>query len=683
MLFCAFMLIFGIFFAGYLTNIPAFFVIGTLFSFVSFLNMSEKNMKKRCFFAFFGFMLYAFGGLYSFSYSENLFKKAQSFASANKSFVLGTVTDDITVSKTSTTVVLKLKNGILVNLKCYTDENFLPGDIVCVYNPKTELLDKNNRKIAKYNRLMGKNTLVSVTCYNNQVVKRGVDKHYKIQRYFYNLRKSTFYSLVKYLDFQQSAFAYSVISSDKTYMSNETYSDFVNAGLIHLSSVSGFHFVFLCSVFTYLSILFSPYHRRRIFFVTVLSFVFMLYTGGGPSVFRAFLMFVGTQIGDLFYSRRFKSSTCLVFATIVLMLQNPMCVFNNSFLLSFGATYGIVFLNKDVTSFFGNLKMKQTFIINFCVNVFTLPIIFASFGRITIFSAISNLAVGEVAGIMMVLSFLLWGADIFLKPLCLVIAPVLKIIIKYIFFVVKFVSKIEVLKITVPFSAVCAVILSGMLVFLIKYMRNVTNKRILISFCTFFATFFVIFGMQCYDNNTYADFISNSDKSSVDIINKHRHIVVSNAEEFIYNKYNSSLRQNEVIDVFIFTDSETENTDKFYEALKDYKINNIVGFEKVVEKMKKDGIVKSNFYNFDDFSSENIGFLFRDNSVIYVEYSVENKKVLITDNYDYIKKNSKKLKDCTVLFSGTNKYIKEIKKLDFENDTELFCCDSTALMTLN
>lgn len=677
----AFMLILGIFFAGYLTNIPAFFVFGALFALVLFINTKEKNMKKRCVFAFLGIAVYALGGLYSYSYQKNLFKKANAYASSERKYIIGTVTDDISTFSSGANLILKTKSGVLIKLKCYTEENFLPGDIVCVYNPNLEVLNGNNRLISKYTRLMGKNTLISAVCYNNQASKRGVDKNYKIPRYFYELRKETFASLVKYLDFQDAAFAYSVISSDKTYMSSETYSNFISAGLIHLSSVSGFHFVFLCGVLMYLSLLFSPYYRRRIAFVIALSFVFMLYVGEGISVVRAFVMFAGTQIGDLFYSKRFKSSTCLVFATVLLMVQNPMCVFNNSFLLSFGATYGIIFLNKDVTSFLNRKLLIKIFAVNFSVTVFTLPIIYAIFGRITVFSAFSNFAVDGVVGTMMVLSFLLWGADVFCQPLCIIISPVLKIILKYIFFVVKLIAKIEVVKITGAFSVACAVFLSGMLIFLIKYLRNIKSVRLFATLCIFAVAFASSYAMQYYDNNAYATFIGNSKKVSADIIKKHRHIVVSNADEFFYNRTNSSVKQNEVIDVFILTDTEIENL-SLVDFLEEYKIKKIVCCDSVAEKLNKKKKLKSEIYCFEDFSQENIKLEVNDGQLICTEITMNGKKILVTDNYDCLLEKSDNTDNCTILFSGTNKYLKEAKNIEFNSNVNLLCSDSSALATL-
>lgn len=683
MLSCSFMFMLGIFFAGYLYNIPAFFVFGCLFFSVSFIVLKEKNIKKRAVFSILGLFLYIIGGFFSYSYQENLFYKANSFVKSKKSVITGTVTDDITVSKNYVSMIVKTKSDILINLKCYTDTEFLPGDIVNVYNPKLEVLNRNNRMISKYSRLMGKNTLVTATCYNNQAVKTGINKKYNIPRYFYKLRKQTFYSLVKYLDFQDAAFAYSVVSSDKSYMSMETYSDFISAGLIHLSSVSGFHFVFLCGVFTALAVLFSPYHRRRILFVISLSFVFMLYTGGGASVVRAFVMFLGTQIGDLFYSRRFKNSTCLAFVTVLMLIQNPLCIFNSSFLLSFGSTYGIVFLSNDISSFFKRHLTREIFLINTCVTIFTLPIVYSTFGRITVFSALSNFAVDSVVGIMMLFAFLLWGADLYFKPLCLVISPLLKIIIKYIFAVVKIVSKIEILKLTGAFSVICVVFLIGTVIFLIKYLRNIKNKKILATLCIFFVAFCSSLGLQYYDNNTYATVIDNSRNISVDVINKHRHIIVSGIDDFIYNKYNSSVKQNEVVDVFVITDGYYEDLQKIYEAFKDYKINNIVGFENVVDKIKKDGRIKSNFYSFKNFSNDKIKFEIKDGNIKWIKIFSNDKTLILTDNYNYLQNEKNSFNNETIMFFGTNKYLEEAKNIEFDKNVKIYCGDTDSLITLS
>lgn len=676
----AFMLILGIFFAGYLdiqSNIPVFLVISVVFGLVVYLNSKIKKVTQRIIFSVIGIIIFIAGGIYSHCYRENLFKKAQEFISSAGEEIIVTVTDDINASDSSSLLIAKAKDDIFISVRCYTKDEFFPGDILILKKPNIRLLNKDNYITSKYRRMLGKNTIISTACYEYQITKKGIDNTYAKTRYFYNLRKNTFYSLVKYLGFSEAAFAYSVVSSDKSYIPNELYQKLIKSGLIHMSSVSGFHFVFLCGILMGVSVFFSAYHRRRLIIVIICATLFMFYTGAGPAVLRAYFMFVGTVIGDLFYSRRFKSSTSLVLVTTAMMLFNPLCIFDNSFLLSFASTYGIIFLNNDIKSLFKATKLfsKDILALNMSVTIFILPVVFSIFGRINIFSLFSNVLVGFIAGTMMLLTFLLWCSDMFFKPMCLIVVPVLRLIIKYIFLVIEFISKIEIFKITGAFSVMCAAFLTGTVYFLVKYIKNIKNKRKLISVIVMIFGFFVSCFLQYADNKAYITFISGGDTSCVDIIYKSKHIVASDINNFIYNMNNSSLRQNEKIELFIITNSDIENADAACRAFENYKIENIVATQNVLQKLKNDDRIKSNLLTFRDFSINGFDISFNYNKnynlLISFDFIFKGEHFIITDNLYYVFENRDKLFDCTVLFSGNEKTIRKLEAIDLDKSVKI------------
>ena len=490
---------------------------------------------------------------------------------------------------------------------------------------------------------------------------------------------------MKYLDFQESAFAYSVVSSDKSYLSNDVYQKLVRSGLVHISSVSGFHFAFLCGLLMGIAMIFLVYHRRRIIFVIIFSTLFMFYAGEGAAVTRAYFMFIGSMVGDLFYSRRIKGSTVLVIVTALMMVYNPLCIYDNSFLLSFFGTYGIIFLNNDLSSFFKGVPsfLRDFIAFNLSVTIFILPVIYSIFGRINVFSALANLLTGSVVGFLMILTFLLWLSDMFFKPLCPVIALVLKLTIKYIFAVISFVSKMEIFKITYAFSVICAVFLIGSIYFLVKYLRNINDKSRLASFGVLICAFFVSFGTQYCDNKAYITFLSSKESSGVDIIYKKEHIVVSNIDNFIYNMYNSSLKQNEKIKAFVITDSNI-NTKKVVQAFENYKIENIIASDAVLEKLKTDNRIDSRLLSLDDISLNNFDICFNYNkkydTLISVEAVFNNKRFIITDNLYYIFENRDKLSDCTILFSGNETKIKNVP--DIESSVKIVSNSDLPMITV-
>jgi len=143
-----------------------------------------------------------------------------------------------------------------------------------------------------------------------------------------------------------------LLLGDRSRVTDAQRDRFAKTGLMHLLAVSGLH-VFLVGMVLY--VLLRPLLMRfqlrwrtvegvrAVFTIAVLG-VYMLLTGGRPSVVRAVIM-ATLFIGGIFFQRSAHPLNTLGVAALVLLAVRPPALFDVGFQLSMGAVASIVTLN--------------------------------------------------------------------------------------------------------------------------------------------------------------------------------------------------------------------------------------------------------------------------------------------------------------------------------------------------
>lgn len=130
-----------------------------------------------------------------------------------------------------------------------------------------------------------------------------------------------------------------VLGRREVYLPYEINDLFIRVGLVHILSVSGFHVSLWLSAILFLTKSFSPKSRLIIGILGLL--IYLLFTGFYPSVLRATLMGSAMLIG-IVNERRVNSLNSLILAATILLLINPLWIWDLGFQLSFLATLGLI-----------------------------------------------------------------------------------------------------------------------------------------------------------------------------------------------------------------------------------------------------------------------------------------------------------------------------------------------------
>ncbi|HOV21537.1 MAG TPA: ComEC/Rec2 family competence protein [bacterium] len=179
----------------------------------------------------------------------------------------------------------------------------------------------------------------------------------------------------------------------------------VKSGSYHLLVISGLH---LSYIFLFLRIIFIPFAQLnnkhpKIFpsFALIFLWSYALITGLRIPIIRATLMFTFFLLGEIF-ERDIEGPDSIFIAAFLMLILNPISLFNLSFLLSFITTFTIIY---TVRKFNFIKKPFLTFIVTTTfAQIASLPIILYNFGKFYFIGFLSNIFLIPLSVVLILIS---------------------------------------------------------------------------------------------------------------------------------------------------------------------------------------------------------------------------------------------------------------------------------------
>ncbi len=142
---------------------------------------------------------------------------------------------------------------------------------------------------------------------------------------------------------EAAAIMKALVLGDKTGMSQETKDLYKDSGIIHILAVSGLHISLIGMG------IFRLFRKSRLkvmpsaFLSIVLMYMYGLLCGMSSSAFRAIVMFSLRMLAPVF-KRTADMLSSMAVAELMLLIDQPLLLYNSGFLFSFGAIIGIGFV---------------------------------------------------------------------------------------------------------------------------------------------------------------------------------------------------------------------------------------------------------------------------------------------------------------------------------------------------
>ncbi len=211
------------------------------------------------------------------------------------------------------------------------------------------------------------------------------------QGLLFNVRQRIAQTHVRFLNIPSGSLVSSMVMGSRAVdLDLELQEGFRLAGLAHVLAASGFHVSLLLGVVLTVTQSFSP--RNRLFIGILTLFLYATITGFYPSILRSCLMGLGVLVA-IVNERKVKVSGSLLLAAVILLLINPLWIFDIGFQLSFLATFGLIVSLLPIVDRLDWMPptLANLIAVPLAATIWTLPLQFYHFHRFPLYGIFTNI----------------------------------------------------------------------------------------------------------------------------------------------------------------------------------------------------------------------------------------------------------------------------------------------------
>lgn len=237
----------------------------------------------------------------------------------------------------------------------------------------------------------------------------------------YGLRRSAYKAIEELFPERESGIIKAMLLADKGDMEEDTYLLFSDGGITHILAVSGLHVSLFAGALLYIAGMLKMGFYPSIALTAVFLFSYGLLTGFPVSALRAITMTLIMLFGRL-TGKSYDALTGAAITAFMILVKNPLMLYNPSFLLSFGAVAGIFLFqpifSKLIKGCFGreykwlkkeSLSVKilifimEGICLSFSVTLMTLPIVLWFYFKVSVYAVLLNLVIVPLMTLLLIL----------------------------------------------------------------------------------------------------------------------------------------------------------------------------------------------------------------------------------------------------------------------------------------
>ena len=245
-----------------------------------------------------------------------------------------------------------------------------------------------------------------------------------------------------------------ILFGTKASLDPELKNALIRSGTLHIVALSGMNITILSSLTA--TTLLRVFSRRLTSLLTILIIIgFVWFVGLSPSVIRAAIMGCLTLFSAVF-GRQKQALLFLLLAGISMLILNFSYLSDVAFQLSFLATLGLILFGKNSTPGVESLHtgsgtsviltvltfIKDDLRTSLAAQVFTIPIFFFQFHRVSLISPVANVLIGWLIAPLTTIGLLLCVVGLIWLPLATPLSWIAWLCLQYMQTIIFAVSRI-------------------------------------------------------------------------------------------------------------------------------------------------------------------------------------------------------------------------------------------------
>ncbi len=208
-----------------------------------------------------------------------------------------------------------------------------------------------------------------------------------------------------------------LVAGDRSDISDDVKSAFMDAGVTHLIAVSGLNVAYLIIALTVICSIFRLNGLLSLIIIICFLIFYCLLTGSSASIMRASIMGI-LALTAIRIQRKTQFYNLLGVSAVLILLIDSRMLFDAGYILSFAATFSMVWIFEKIdTSYLSEISFSTSrigkflkltaaaFFTTFAAQVGTLPVTAQLFGKISIVSFIVNMFAVPLANISLATGF--------------------------------------------------------------------------------------------------------------------------------------------------------------------------------------------------------------------------------------------------------------------------------------
>lgn len=313
----------------------------------------------------------------------------------------------------------KVKNNEKVIIKYYgylCEDTIVPGSFVSVSGTVESPAGRRNPgcfDYALYLRSLGISYIVTA---DEIVVDKGADNRplagsfaAEICGYLYRLKEEYIAKVEEYAGPKTAGIMKAVLFGDTGELDEDVLDAFRKNGTAHVMAVSGLH---VGLIYGSLRLLWRWKKGKLFLLLNVLFFLaYMVLASFSPSVVRAVIMVWMHIIADI-TNRRYDMASAAFFTALVMLIKEPMYIFNTGFQMSFLAVLTLSLMVPLIKRFYSGI-----FLVSIAVQAGLTPYIAYVFNYISLASVFVNVPIITLIGMIVPIGMCNMMMMVIIEPL--------------------------------------------------------------------------------------------------------------------------------------------------------------------------------------------------------------------------------------------------------------------------
>lgn len=205
---------------------------------------------------------------------------------------------------------------------------------------KIYLKDSVIENIGYYNALI---EVKSINKLNQMLFLEG--NTLEVEETYFNKHRSKIRKIIERnnYSFQVESFVKAIVLGEKLNLGKDLEEDYRKVGASHILTISGLHIGIIISAFLGIFHFFGFSYKLKYSLSLLVLSLYVLILGNNPAVVRAYIMGAIFMLSKLFFEKAsVKKSYCI--SIIIVILINPLIIKDLSFMMSYGALFGIIYI---------------------------------------------------------------------------------------------------------------------------------------------------------------------------------------------------------------------------------------------------------------------------------------------------------------------------------------------------